>query len=188
MTRRLVETPIGRIVLASTARGLSSVDLVAATRRLPTLDDHGPGRDHVLAAERALRAYFAGSTDAFTDLVLAPEATAFQQSVWRGLRAIPYGTAISYRELAARIGRPAAVRAVGLANGRNPLPIVVPCHRVIGADGSLTGFGLGVDVKAWLLVHEGAAAAFAAPVTAASRVNRVSPSAPAAPAQSHLFR
>ena len=93
----------------------------------------------------------------FFDLVfvVAPEGTDFQRVVWSALRTIPEGTTISYRELAARIGKPDAVRAVGLANGRNPIPIVVPCHRVIGANGSLTGFGGGLERKQWLLAHEG---------------------------------
>ena len=102
--------------------------------------------------------------------MVAPEGTDFQRAVWSALRTIPEGTTISYRELAERIGKPDAVRAVGLANGRNPIPIVVPCHRVIGTDRSLTGFGLGVAVKAWLLVHEHAAEPFPAGVTAATRV------------------
>jgi methylated-DNA-[protein]-cysteine S-methyltransferase len=101
---------------------------------------------------------------------VAPEGTAFQRTVWTALREIPEGTTISYRELADRIGKPDAVRAVGLANGRNPTPIIVPCHRVIGADGALTGFGLGLPVKAWLLVHERAAAPFPPNLTASTRV------------------
>jgi len=126
---------------------------------------------HLRRAERALERYFAGSAEAFNELTLAADGTAFQRSVWEALRTIPAGTAISYRALAERIGKPKAVRAVGLANGRNPLPIIVPCHRVIGADRRLTGFGLGIAVKAWLLVHEGAAAPFPEPVTAATRVS-----------------
>jgi methylated-DNA-[protein]-cysteine S-methyltransferase len=110
----------------------------------------------VLAATRAqLEAYFAGELTTF-DLPLVPRGTPFQRRVWTALCGIGYGEAISYAELARRIGNPSAVRAVGGANGRNPLPIVVPCHRVIGADGSLTGFGGGVERKRWLLAHEGA--------------------------------
>ncbi len=130
-----------------------------------------PTARHILqTAERALTAYFAGASDAFRDVVVAPEGTDFQLAVWSAPRTIPEGTTISYRELAQRIGKPDAVRAVGLANGRNPIPIVVPCHRVIGTDRSLTGFGLGVPVKAWLLVHEHAAEPFPTGVTAATRV------------------
>ena len=87
--------------------------------------------------------------------MLAPEGTSFQQRVWRTLRSLPYGRTTTYGRVARRIRRPSAARAVGLANGRNPIPIIVPCHRVIGADGSLTGYGGGLDRKAWLLQHEG---------------------------------
>jgi methylated-DNA-[protein]-cysteine S-methyltransferase len=87
--------------------------------------------------------------------VLVPEGTSFQQRVWRALRSLPYGRTTTYGRVARRIRHPSAARAVGLANGRNPIPIIVPCHRVIGADGSLTGYGGGLDRKAWLLQHEG---------------------------------
>src|ERR1700719_661656 len=100
--------------------------------------------------------YFAGTRRAFR-LLLAPEGTAFQLAVWEALRAIPYGETVSYAELARRLGNAGSARAVGLANGANPLPIIVPCHRVIGADGSLTRFGGGVHIKRALLLLEGAA-------------------------------
>lgn len=100
-----------------------------------------------------LQAYFAGELRDF-DLPLAAEGTPFQQRVWRALCDIAYGETISYGELARRIGQPTASRAVGLANGQNPIAIVVPCHRVIGADGSLTGYGGGLERKRWLLAHE----------------------------------
>jgi methylated-DNA-[protein]-cysteine S-methyltransferase len=100
-----------------------------------------------------LAAYFAGELRTF-DLPLAFHGTGFQQDCWRELQRIPFATTISYSELALRIGKPAAVRAVGAANGRNPIAIVVPCHRVIGANGSLVGFGGGLDRKRWLLRHE----------------------------------
>jgi len=102
-----------------------------------------------------LNEYFAQKRRIF-DLRLKPNGTAFQQKVWNALRTIPYGQTISYGELAQRIGSPAAVRAVGAANGANPIPIIVPCHRVIGADGSLTGFGGGLELKEALLKLEGA--------------------------------
>jgi len=102
-----------------------------------------------------LDAYFSGTARSF-DLPIALEGTLFQREVWDALRAIPYGSTISYAGLAARIGRPNAVRAVGAACGANPIPIVIPCHRVIGADGRLTGFGGGLAAKTWLLAHEGA--------------------------------
>lgn len=112
-------------------------------------------RDRLLAeAVRQLSEYFQGSRREF-DLPLAPQGTAFQMDVWKALRDIPYGVTISYGELAERLGNPAAVRAVGAANGRNPIAIVVPCHRVIGSDGTLTGYAGGLHVKEWLLELEG---------------------------------
>jgi len=110
----------------------------------------------VSAARRALEAYFAGDLSAIDDLPVMTTGTAFQSEVWAALRDIPAGSTTSYGALAARIGRPKAVRAVGLANGANPIGVVVPCHRVIGADASLTGYGGGLDRKRWLLAHEGA--------------------------------
>jgi len=105
------------------------------------------------AATLQLEEYFAGKRRHF-ELALRPEGTRFQLEVWNALRQIPYGETISYKELAERVGNPAGTRAVGAANGRNPLPIVVPCHRVIGSDGSLTGFGGGLATKKWLLELE----------------------------------
>jgi len=113
------------------------------------------GRDSSGIAE-ALAAYFAGERHAIDELPARPTGTLFQEGVWHALRTIPNGTTISYRELACRIGRPSATRAVGLANGQNPVSVVVPCHRVIGSDGSLTGYGGGLPRKRWLLAHEGA--------------------------------
>lgn len=104
-----------------------------------------------------LHAYFAGDPRALETLTWRASGTPFQLQVWEALCAIPAGQTLSYRELAGRIGRPSAVRAVGLANGANPVAVVVPCHRVIGADGSLTGYGGGLSRKHWLLDHEGAA-------------------------------
>ena len=102
-------------------------------------------------------AYFAGETDVFATMAWEGAGTAFQRQVWTALCTIPAGTTLSYAGLAQRIGRPTAVRAVGLANGSNPVALVVPCHRVIGSDGSLTGYGGGLHRKRWLLEHEGAA-------------------------------
>jgi len=107
-------------------------------------------------ASRALEAYFAGDTGCLAELPTATNGTGFQRMVWDALRRIPVGQTISYGALAAQLGRPAATRAVGLANGANPISIVVPCHRVIGADGTLTGFGGGLERKRWLLAHESA--------------------------------
>ncbi len=99
-------------------------------------------------------AYFGGDIDALNKIPTATNGTAFQREVWRALREIPGGTTRTYGQLAAKLGRPAASRAVGAANGANPIPIIVPCHRVIGANGSLTGFGSGLPIKKWLLEHE----------------------------------
>ena len=107
------------------------------------------------SAHEQLDAYFAGERTTL-DLPLAATGTPFQQRVWAALRTIPFGHTMSYGELAVRIGAPKAVRAVGAANGRNPISIIVPCHRVIGARGDLTGFGGGMERKRWLLEHEGA--------------------------------
>jgi methylated-DNA-[protein]-cysteine S-methyltransferase len=115
------------------------------------VEDAGPFREVV----RQLKAYFDGQLKAF-DLPLAPQGTEFQRQVWRALQTIPYGRTKSYGEIARRLGRPEASRAVGAANGQNPIPVIIPCHRVIGADGSLTGFGGGLPIKRKLLALEGA--------------------------------
>jgi len=108
----------------------------------------------VAAVREQVEAYFAGERRDF-DLMLAPEGTAFQRAVWDGLLTIPFGQTLSYGELAARVGRAGAFRAVGAANGANPIALLIPCHRVIGRDRSLTGFGGGIPIKAALLAHEG---------------------------------
>jgi len=121
------------------------------------VEDDGRGlTGEVLArAGQQLGEYFAGTRTTF-DIPLDAPGTAFQRRVWDALRAIPYGTTLSYGELARRLGDVRATRAVGAANGKNPIPIIVPCHRVVGANGALTGFGGGLDRKRWLLEHEGA--------------------------------
>lgn len=148
-----VPSPLGDLVLAGDGAALTALCLPTHRHR-PALDpaaveDPGPFREAV----DQLDAYFAGERRSFS-LPLAPRGTAFQREVWEALRAIPYGATSSYGALAAAIGRPRAVRAVGLANGRNPLPIVVPCHRVVGSDGSLTGYGGGLEAKRMLLELE----------------------------------
>jgi len=152
-----LDSPVGPLLVAADAAGLRRIHFQQGRRRLPPdpvwRRDPAPFRD----LARQLAQYFAGTRRTF-DLALAPEGTSFQLETWRALAAIPYGTTISYSELARRVGRPEAVRAVGAANGQNPLPIVVPCHRVIGKDGSLTGFGGGLPAKRALLELEGAAA------------------------------
>jgi methylated-DNA-[protein]-cysteine S-methyltransferase len=149
-----LESPIGRLMLAGDERGLHVIEFLASPRaRSPEPEwTENPSAFDRAAAE--LREYFAGERRRFT-LKLAPQGTPFQQRVWTALRDIPYGETCSYGELASRIGQPAASRAVGLANGRNPLPIVIPCHRVIGANGSLTGYGGGLPIKRHLLALEG---------------------------------
>jgi methylated-DNA-[protein]-cysteine S-methyltransferase len=148
-----LESPIGALLLAGNGDGLKHIEFPKKGRRAKPLSawsrDPRPLRDVALQ----LKAYFAGKLTRF-DLELSPEGTDFQRQVWKALRTIPYGKTISYKDLAVKIGNPKAVRAVGGANGRNPIPIVIPCHRVIGADGSLTGFGGGVDVKYALLSLE----------------------------------
>lgn len=155
------DTPIGTLVIAADADGLRHIEF-PQNRHPANRDGWLPAEAAdsaaaaVLAATRAqLLEYFAGRRRTF-DLPLRPRGTAFQTAVWRALAAIPYGATWRYRDLALHVGHPTASRAVGAANGRNPLPIVLPCHRVIGADGSLTGFGGGLPTKAALLRLEGA--------------------------------
>lgn len=149
-----IKTPVGRLTVAADADGLRH--LLFETSRYDVADRDSWTRDAsaVRDARHQLLEYFAGERRRF-DLALSPRGTPFQLGVWRALREIPFGATWSYGDLARRIGAPRAVRAVGAANGRNPLPIVVPCHRVIGRDGKLTGFGGGLPVKQFLLVHEG---------------------------------
>jgi methylated-DNA-[protein]-cysteine S-methyltransferase len=155
LTYDVMQTPIDRLVLASDGSAIVGVWMANAEpddRRWPDRR----GSDAVLKeTRRELDAYFAGRLETFT-VPLAPNGTEFQRRVWSALREIPFGTTISYADLARRVSNAAAVRAVGAANGRNPIPIIVPCHRVIGSDGSLTGFGGGIPRKKWLLEHEGA--------------------------------
>jgi methylated-DNA-[protein]-cysteine S-methyltransferase len=151
-----VASPVGELLLTSDGDALTGILLPRPGRaqapRPEWLRDDAPFRE----TREQLDAYFAGDRQTF-DLPLRPEGTAFQLQVWRELCNIPYGATISYAELARRVGRPGAARAVGAANGRNPLPIVVPCHRVIGADGTLTGYGGGLECKRRLLEHEAGA-------------------------------
>jgi methylated-DNA-[protein]-cysteine S-methyltransferase len=152
-------SPIGELLLVAEGAALTHIHFEGAgSARLADSGSRRVAADaaRVLAETRAqLEAYFAGRLERF-DLPLGARGTPFQTRVWSALRDIPFGETISYAELARRIGEPAAVRAVGHANGRNPIPLVVPCHRVIGADGSLTGFSGGIERKRWLLELEGA--------------------------------
>jgi methylated-DNA-[protein]-cysteine S-methyltransferase len=159
----LIDTPIGKLLLVADHSGNlrsagwieDEADVLHQLRTHYGADgfelesSHNP---HGLSD--ALRNYFAGELNAIDRIAVETGGTPFQREVWRELRKIPCGTTISYAKLAQRVGRPNAVRAVGLANGSNPVPIVVPCHRVIGSDGSLTGYGGGIERKRWLLQHE----------------------------------
>lgn len=148
-------TPLGRLLLAGDGASLKLVHFQAGPRPLRPPPEWVAAAAPFRAATRQLAEYFAGARREF-DLPLAAEGTAFQHSVWRLLRTIPYGVTVTYGDLARRIGNLRAARAVGLANGANPLPIIVPCHRVIGSNGSLTGFGGGIHLKQQLLELEGA--------------------------------
>jgi methylated-DNA-[protein]-cysteine S-methyltransferase len=155
---RIIDSPVGKLLLTVGAAGLTTVcfeplDLHLTTKWLPDDRDGDNASATLTAATDQMAAYFAGERTTF-DLPLSPMGTPFQHRVWNALRGIPFGESVTYGELARHIGAPNGARAVGAANGRNPLPIIVPCHRVIGADGSLTGFGGGVERKHWLLNHE----------------------------------
>ena len=164
---RRVDSPLGPILLAATGTGLKRIGFEQGTpppecppewRALSAGTEHTEAGRTLLSAARQLEEYFAGARRAF-DLPLAAEGNPFQQRVWRELCRIPFGETRTYGQLAGRIDRPGAARAVGSANARNPLPIVVPCHRVIGADGRLTGYYGGLRLKAFLLELERAASA-----------------------------
>ncbi|MGB6221757.1 methylated-DNA--[protein]-cysteine S-methyltransferase [Haloferula sp.] len=150
---REMDSPVGGLVLFATKKGLAGLFFI---HRVPEIDR--PGDDaanpHLKNAESQLAEYFAKERETF-DIDFDRRGTAFQESVWQQLSMIPFGETCSYGDIAKRINNPNSVRAVGLANGSNPISIIVPCHRVIGADGSLTGFGGGLDIKHKLLTHEG---------------------------------
>lgn len=160
-----IHSPIGEIVVLTDSRKrIRAIDFADCADRMHRLLGRHYGVEgfrqvestSISPAIQALKAYFAGDLGALDDtLNLATEGTPFQRRVWRALRRIPPGQTLSYGELAARLGHAKAVRAVGLANGANPIAVVTPCHRVVGADGSLTGYGGGLERKRWLLRHEG---------------------------------
>jgi methylated-DNA-[protein]-cysteine S-methyltransferase len=148
-----ISSPLGDILLTTDDHGLTGINFQDGTgaKKPPkgSVNSTAPFEE----AKRQIGAYFRGELKSF-DLSLSPAGTPFQRSVWKALCEIPYGKTISYGELAKRIGKPTAYRAVGAANGRNPLPIVVPCHRVIGSDGRLTGYNGGIYLKEYLLKLE----------------------------------
>ena len=148
-----ISSPIGELLLASDGESVTGLYMQSQKHGATQTRDWKRDETALKRPRVQLQAYFAGELRDF-ELPLAAEGTPFQQRVWRALCDIPYGETISYGELARRIGQPSAARAVGLANGQNPSAIVVPCHRVIGADGSLTGYGGGLERKRWLLAHE----------------------------------
>ncbi|MEI6136525.1 MAG: methylated-DNA--[protein]-cysteine S-methyltransferase [Chloroflexota bacterium] len=167
-----LDSPVGMLFIGGGAAGLSHVEFMAGADDLPAYrarleaaagEPATRGGTACAEAVRQLREYFDGTRTIF-DLPLAPEGTAWQQRVWMALREIPAGETVSYGTIAARLGRPTASRAVGAANGRNPIAIVVPCHRVIGSNHTLTGYAGGLRRKQWLLAHEGVALGLDAPV------------------------
>jgi len=151
-----LDSPIGPLLLTSDGECLTGLYMGAPSKRPDIRNDwvENPQGGPLPTAMRQLTEYFAGQRQVF-DLPLALHGTEFQQRVWQQLTKIPFGETWSYGELAKSLDNPKACRAVGLANGRNPIAVIVPCHRVIGADGSLTGFGGGIARKQWLLAHEG---------------------------------
>ncbi len=162
-----LDTPIGEMLIVTdgedTLRAVDWADYEPRMRRLLHIHygDHGFSLEEAHGSHhptRAIEQYFAGELAAIDDLLVRTAGTSFQRKVWSALQAIPCGVTISYVELAERVGQPSAVRAVGSANGSNPVGVVVPCHRVIGSNGSLTGYGGGLHRKQWLLQHESRAA------------------------------
>ena len=151
-------TPIGELTLTASETALTGVYFPTSRHGPPPIASHseaGPAGEILARARQQLAEYFARTRMTF-DLPLAAVGSDFEQRVWDVLRTIPFGATMTYGELARRLGDARNARAVGAANGKNPIPIIVPCHRVIGANGDLTGFGGGVDRKRWLLEHEGA--------------------------------
>jgi methylated-DNA-[protein]-cysteine S-methyltransferase len=148
-----LDSPLGELLAVGDEAGLTGLYLPTGRYRLSPHASWTRADDAFKDVRTQLEEYFAGTRQKF-DLSLRPAGTSFQRAVWSALVEIPYGETTSYGKIAAALGQPDAARAVGLANGRNPIPIIVPCHRVIGADGSLTGYGGGVPAKRWLLSHE----------------------------------
>ena len=147
-------SPVGDLILTASETALTGV-FFPTSRHTREGGADGPDNAVLASTRHQLSEYFAGTRTTF-DLPLDPRGTPFELRVWEELRAIPYGATRSYSDIARRLGDPRSTRAVGAANGKNPIPIIVPCHRVIGAHGELTGFGGGIDRKRWLLEHEGA--------------------------------
>lgn len=153
MYYHVVESPIGPLLLAGDEEGLKYVNIRKGKRKVEIPAAWKENKEFFMDVSKQLEAYFSGKLEYF-EVKLALEGTEFQKSVWKTLQEIPYGETRTYGEIAKSIGKPKASRAVGLANNRNPLAILVPCHRVIGANGKLTGYGGGVEAKAFLLALE----------------------------------
>lgn len=154
MRHRIIDSPVGPLTLVVGQDRVLCALYTDGQKHLPDAATLGPSDDDIATdAVAQLAEYFMGSRDAF-DLRLAPRGTPFQRRVWAALSTIPLGQTRSYGELAASLGVPGASRAVGAATGRNPISIIVPCHRLVGASGALTGYAGGVDRKRWLLAHE----------------------------------
>jgi methylated-DNA-[protein]-cysteine S-methyltransferase len=149
----IIESLVCPILLSGDEKGLKHVIFLKGERQVEIPDDWVENKELFREATKQLEAYFSGKLEYF-DLKLAPEGTEFQKSVWKALCKIPYGETRTYKDIAASVGKPKAYRAVGLANNRNPIAIIVPCHRVIGSNGKLTGYASGLDVKAFLLKLE----------------------------------
>jgi len=149
----IVKSPIGPILLAGDEEGMKHVNFMKGKKKIEVSDDWVENEEFFREISGQLEAYFSGKLKSF-DVKLAAEGTEFQKSVWKALCEIPYGETRTYKDIAVSIGKPKAYRAVGLANNRNPIAIIVPCHRVIGTDGKLTGYAGGLDVKEFLLKLE----------------------------------
>jgi methylated-DNA-[protein]-cysteine S-methyltransferase len=151
----IMPSPFGPLCLATTPEGLMRVDFQQGDRPIRVAPTWQENARLLADARQQLAEYFLGQRRDFT-VRLAPPGTPFQRRVWQELQRIPYGTTVTYTELAQRLGQPRAVRAVGHANGRNPIAILIPCHRVVGRDGRLRGYAAGLAFKQRLLLHEGA--------------------------------
>jgi len=152
----LIDTPLGELLVAGDEDGIRRINFQQGNQPFPIGADWKRDRRFMGEAAAQLKAYFAGSLKRF-DLRLAPQGSDFQRRVWRALQGIPYGVLVAYQDIADEIGNSKACRAVGAANGKNPIPIVIPCHRVVGSNGKLTGFAGGLHLKEYLIELESAA-------------------------------
>ncbi|MDX1585237.1 MAG: methylated-DNA--[protein]-cysteine S-methyltransferase [Balneolaceae bacterium] len=148
----IIDSPIGKLTLTATDHAITGLAFVDEDNEA---SDSDTKPDLMMEAIRQLNAYFEGKREEF-DLPLSPEGTDFQLRVWKKLQEIPYGSTTTYSQLSQKMGNPKAIRAIGRANGQNPIPIIIPCHRVIGANNDLVGYAGGIETKRWLLQHEGA--------------------------------